>query len=134
MLTAAKRVLIHAASAATLCFGMTPPGDAQIPVPAPAGIPRLQRTAQAVQLVVGGAPYLILGGELHNSSASSLQYMQPIWPRLQRTNLNTVLAVVSWGELEEVEGRFETSPWWTASAARRALTTSVWYCYGSGAG
>jgi beta-galactosidase GanA len=57
--------------------------------------------------MVDGAPFLILGGELHNSSASSLEYMRPIWPRLQQMNLNTVLAVVSWGEVEPREGAFD---------------------------
>ena len=31
------------------------------------------------QLIVEGKPFLILGGELGNSSASSLAYMRPIW-------------------------------------------------------
>ena len=30
------------------------------------------------QLIVDGKPFLILGGELHNSSSSSLEYMKPI--------------------------------------------------------
>lgn len=34
--------------------------------------PHLRRQGSATQLVVDGRPFLILGGELHNSSASSL--------------------------------------------------------------
>jgi hypothetical protein len=50
---------------------------------------------------------LIIGGELHNSSASSLAYMEPIWARLTALHLNTVLAVVSWELVEPQEGVFD---------------------------
>jgi hypothetical protein len=36
---------------------------------------------------VDGKPFLVLGGELHNSSASSLAYMEPIWMRLAALKL-----------------------------------------------
>ncbi|MEP7245961.1 MAG: DUF5597 domain-containing protein [Gammaproteobacteria bacterium] len=71
------------------------------------GFPHLQRNGQAVQLMVDSVPFLVLGGELHNSSASSLAYMDRIWPRLTQMHLNTVLAAVSWGEIEQDEGRFD---------------------------
>ena len=72
-------------------------------------ISQLQRNGSAVQLMVDGAPFLVIGGELHNSSASSLAYMEPIWPELTALNLNTVLAVVAWGEVEPREGAFDFS-------------------------
>ena len=71
------------------------------------GIPRLEKQGSATRLVVDGAPFLILGGELHNSSSSSLEYMKPIWPKLVRMNLNTVLAPISWELLEPEEGTFD---------------------------
>jgi hypothetical protein len=71
------------------------------------GIPALRKQGTTTQLVVDGQPFVILGGELHNSSASSLAYMEPIWPRLVALHLNTVLAVVSWELLEPEEGRFD---------------------------
>lgn len=70
-------------------------------------IPQLRKQGGAVQLLVGGKPFLMLGGELHNSSASSLEYMKPIWGRLQAMHLNTVLATVSWELLEPREGQFD---------------------------
>jgi len=73
-------------------------------------IPHLERKGPATQLIVDGKPFLMLGGELHNPSASSLEYMQPIWPRLAKLNLNTVLATVSWELLEPEEGRFDYAP------------------------
>jgi beta-galactosidase GanA len=71
------------------------------------GLPCLEKQGAAMQLVVDGKPFLILGAELNNSSASSLEYMKPLWPRLVATHLNTVLATVSWELIEPEEGRFD---------------------------
>jgi beta-galactosidase GanA len=59
------------------------------------------------QLWVNDQPYLMIAGELHNSSASSIGYMQHIWPKLKSLNLNTVLASVSWDQFEPEEGKFD---------------------------
>ena len=44
--------------------------------------PHLEKRGAATQLIVDGKPFLMLSGELHNSSSSSLEYMKPIWPQL----------------------------------------------------
>jgi beta-galactosidase GanA len=72
-----------------------------------APIPRLETRHGARQLIVDGQPWLILGGELANSSASSRDHMRPVWPRLRAMNLNTVLMPVSWELIEPAEGRFD---------------------------
>ncbi len=59
------------------------------------------------QLVVDGKPFLILGGELGNSSASSRAWLAPAWPRLRAMHLNTVLAPVSWELIEPAEGQYD---------------------------
>ena len=69
--------------------------------------PHLETRHGARQLIVDGKPFLILGGELHNSSSSSREYMKPIWPRLAQRNLNTVLAVITWELIEPQEGCFD---------------------------
>lgn len=71
--------------------------------------PYLREQGSATQLVVEGKPFLVLGGELHNSSSSSLEYMRPIWERLVALKLNTVLAPVSWELIEPEEGVFDFS-------------------------
>lgn len=70
--------------------------------------PHLRKQGTATQLVVNEEPFLILGGELRNSSSSSLAYMEPIWQRMLDLNVNTVLTPVSWMQFEPEEGRFET--------------------------
>lgn len=71
--------------------------------------PYLRKQGSATQLIVDGKPFLILGGELHNSSSSHMQYMQPIWERLVALHMNTALAPVSWELIEPEEGVFNFS-------------------------
>lgn len=46
------------------------------------------------QLVVEGRPFLVLGGELGNSSASNLERLNEIFSKLRSMNLNTVMLPV----------------------------------------
>jgi beta-galactosidase GanA len=70
-------------------------------------IPHLQQFGNTKQLVVNGKPYLMLGGELQNSSLSSAEYMSEVWPKMVATNVNTLLGSVSWEMIEPEEGRFD---------------------------
>jgi hypothetical protein len=72
-------------------------------------IPHLSKKGTTTQLIVEGKPFIILGGELGNSSATTPQYMQPIWPKLKTMNLNTVLVPVYWELIESQEGQFDFS-------------------------
>jgi beta-galactosidase GanA len=69
--------------------------------------PHLRRQGSAQQLIVDDQPFLIIGGELHNSSASSSEYMEPLWQRMKDMRFNTVLAPVYWELVEPEEGRFD---------------------------
>jgi beta-galactosidase GanA len=69
--------------------------------------PHLEKRGSATQLVVDGKPFLMLSGELHNSSSSSLDYMKPIWPKLQELGLNTVVTPLSWELVEPKEGSYD---------------------------
>jgi beta-galactosidase GanA len=61
------------------------------------------------QLIVDGKPFIVLGGELHNSSGSSMDYMESRWEQLSYMKLNTILAPVSWELIEPQEGVFDFS-------------------------
>ena len=67
----------------------------------------LQKQGTATQLVVHGMPFLILGGELGNSSAACPQDIERIFPKLKRMGLNTVLVPAYWDLTEPVEGQFD---------------------------
>jgi len=71
------------------------------------GLPHLRRQGTATQLIVDGKPFLMLAGELGNSSASSLDYMRPIWPKAAKMHLNTLLVPVYWELLEPTEGTLD---------------------------
>lgn len=82
-----------------------------LPVPAaqPDSVPHLRQQGTATQLVVDGKPFLIRGGELGNSTSSSLDYIRPLWPKLVSLNLNTLLVPVYWELIEPTEGKFDFS-------------------------
>jgi len=73
------------------------------------GMPALVKKNGTVQLYADGKPFLILGGETGNSSASGLQYMDAYWSKLQDMHLNTVLVPVYWELMEPTEGKFDFS-------------------------
>jgi beta-galactosidase GanA len=70
-------------------------------------LPYIINKGTTSQLIINEKPYLILGGELGNSSASSITYMNSIWPTLEQMNLNTLLVPVYWELLEPQEGKFD---------------------------
>ena len=95
------------------------------------GIPRLEKKGSATQLIVNGKPFVMLAGELHNSSASSLDYMRGLpfgtsassfrrvsaasfsflsmWDKLTIMKINTVIASLSWELVEPEEGKYDFS-------------------------
>ena len=74
-----------------------------------AQVPSLQKVGNSTCLIVDGKPFVMYCGELHNSTASSLSYMQEhrVWDKLKEMHLNSVIATASWELVEPVEGQYD---------------------------
>ncbi len=59
-------------------------------------------------LLVDGKPFLVLGGQIHNSSAWPSELPQ-VWEAMAALHANTVEAPVYWEQMEATEGRFDFS-------------------------
>ena len=73
------------------------------------GIPSLQQVNGKTCLVQDGKPLILLSGELHNSTASSISYMEKekTFDNLKAIGLNSVIATASWELVEPTEGKFD---------------------------
>ena len=82
---------------------------APVAAAAKAPLPKLVRNAQnRYELLVDGAPYLILGTQVNNSSAWPSQ-MAKVWPAIDALHANTVEMPVYWEQFEPQPGKFDTS-------------------------
>jgi hypothetical protein len=72
-------------------------------------LPHLTKKGSAIQLIVNDRPFLVLGGESGNSSASDVKYMEGVWPKITEMKLNTLLTPVYWEIIEPKEGTFDFS-------------------------
>lgn len=74
-------------------------------------MPYISRDEKGIPtLYADGAPYLMLAGEIHNSSSSSLEYMrEKVWPGIRGLHLNTLIVPVAWESIEPEEGTFDLS-------------------------
>ncbi|MBP7358939.1 MAG: DUF5597 domain-containing protein [Prevotella sp.] len=67
----------------------------------------LKRQGSATQIILDGKPMMILGGELSNSAATSVQDIDEVMPRMHKIGLNTVLVPAYWDLIEAEECKFD---------------------------
>ncbi len=72
-------------------------------------IPFIKKQGSINVLMVHDEPVFLAAGEVHNSSSSSLTYMEGVWEKASRLGLNTLLVPVTWEMTEPEEGCFDFS-------------------------
>lgn len=73
-------------------------------------IPEIKTDQGIPTLYVKGEPFIAFSGEVHNSSAESLEYMETdVWPRLEGMHLNTLIVPLYWNRIEPEEGQYDVS-------------------------
>ena len=69
--------------------------------------PHLAVKGTATQLMVKDKPFLIIGGQVHNSASGGAGYFDQVVAKLEQMHVNTVIAPVTWELLEPAEGVFD---------------------------
>lgn len=73
------------------------------------GLPYLHTENNVTRLIVDGKPWLMLAGELHNSTSSAPAYLAEAMKNTASMHVNTVIASVAWEQFESNEGIFDYS-------------------------
>src|SRR5438270_1859309 len=76
--------------------------------PAAAPLPQVVSRNGRHELLVDGAPFLILGGQANNSS-NYPAVLPAVWPTIKALHANTLEMPVAWEQIEPVEGKFDFS-------------------------
>ncbi len=69
-------------------------------------LPQIVKHDGGFEMQVDGRPFLMLGGQVHNSSGSE-PVLSTAWEQLQQLHGNTLEVPVYWSELEPEEGTFD---------------------------
>ena len=72
-------------------------------------IPHLRVENNTTRLIVDNKPFLMLAGELHNSTSSAPKYFAEAINNAVSMNVNTLIASVAWEQFEPLEGKYDYS-------------------------
>lgn len=70
-------------------------------------LPRLQRAGNQYHLIVDGQPFLMLGGQVHNSSASNPEDLETAWKVYEGLHANTAEVPLYWELIEPQPDQFD---------------------------
>lgn len=87
-----------------------------------APLPQIVNQGGKHELLVDGAPFLILGGQANNSS-NYPAVLPKVWPTIRALHANTLEIPVAWEQIEPVEGKFDYS--WVDSLIVQAREDGV---------
>lgn len=93
------RIVACVAAASLSTLVLLPPASAE-------DTPRVVQENGRYALMVDGKPYLVLGGQIHNSSDWPSELPQ-VWKSMADLHANTVEAPVYWEQFEPQEGHFD---------------------------
>ena len=71
-------------------------------------IPQIVKKDGRFAFLVDGAPYLMLGAQVHNSSTWPAT-LPKVWPAMEFLDVNTVEAPIYWEQFEPEQGRYDYS-------------------------
>jgi len=70
-------------------------------------IPEIRLYNNKKVLYVDDKPFFMISGEIHNSSSSSISFLDPVLEKLEKLGLNSVLLPITWQQFEPIENSFD---------------------------